>query len=306
MAVDSHSSEHDLPRLSFAERQLGRMAQRPRLAVYGAVAAAAALGWLYLVAMVAGSGIAPAALGPGMQLFGGEGLLADYPLIAALCRPIGLSGGISATLADLSVVFLMWAMMAMAMMLPSAAPMLSTYAQLADTAAGKGEPAAPVWLLAAGYLAVWLAFAALASVLQVALSLAGSLTAAGTPATASLAGSVLLAAAVYQFTPAKHACLVRCRNPFVYFFGHWTSTWRGVFRIGVAQGLFCLGCCWALMTVMFAVGVMNLVWIAFLGALMVIEKTVANGWISRAIGVLLGVLALVVLAPVVLPVLQAG
>ena len=105
-----------------------------------------------------------------------------------------------------------------------------------------------------------------------------------------------MAAGLYQFTPAKHACLTRCQNPFPYFFSKWTDSPIGIFRIGVDQGLFCLGCCWALMTVMFAVGVMNLVWIAFLGALMVIEKSVPNRWVPRGIGVFLLTLGVLVLA----------
>ena len=162
--------------------------------------------------------------------------------------------------------------MVLAMMLPTAAPMLSTYATLADTAVKRSEPVISVWVLAAGYLVVWLAFSVVASIAQIGLSLAGTLTAFGAPATMLLSGGVLLAAGIYQFTPAKLACLTKCQNPFLYFFSNWTTDRIGIFRLGLAQGLYCLGCCWALMAVKFAVGVMNLVWVAFLCALMVIEK----------------------------------
>ena len=102
-----------------------------------------------------------------------------------------------------------------------------------------------------------------------------------------LAGTTLVAAGIYQFTPAKAACLTRCQNPFPYFFSRWTDKTAGVFRLGLEQGLFCLGCCWALMIVMFAVGVMNVVAIAVLTLIMAIEKTVPLRWISHGVGVLL-------------------
>lgn len=292
------AGEDALDNLSPAEQRLGNIARDPRVAVYAAVAGAAALGWIYLALMVVGSEGDLAALGPGMQIFESWSIGEVSPLLAAICRPIGLSGTLSFTASSFFLTFSMWSMMVLAMMLPTAAPMLSTYATLADTAVKRSEPVVSVWVLAAGYLVVWLAFSVVASLAQIALSFAGTLTAFGAPATMMLSGGVLLAAGIYQFTPAKLACLTKCQNPFLYFFSNWTTEQTGIFKLGLAQGLYCLGCCWALMAVMFAVGVMNLVWVAFLCALMVIEKTVVNPWMSRAIGLFLFVLAVILLAPV--------
>jgi predicted metal-binding membrane protein len=101
------------------------------------------------------------------------------------------------------------------------------------------------------------------------------------------AGAILLGAGLYQFSAIKHACLTRCQRPFPFLFANWSAEREGVFRLGVRQGLDCLGCCWALMMVMFAVGVMNVVWMAVLGLVMAIEKMTASGRFSRAIGVAL-------------------
>lgn len=302
MSTKPVSSEHDLTSLSTLDQRLGAIVRDPRFAVYGAVVLAAALGWTYLALMVLGTDEGPgaAAFGPGMQIFQSFGDLELSPLLAAICQPIGLSGTLSFTFSGFGLTFAMWAMMVLAMMLPTAAPMLSTYATLADTARKKNERAVSAWVLAAGYLVVWLSFSVAAALAQIAMSQAGSLTATGTPATLAISATVLFVAAVYQFTPAKHACLTKCQNPFMYFFGNWTDCTAGIFKIGLIQGLYCLGCCWALMAVMFAVGVMNLVWVAFLCALMVIEKTLINPWMSRAIGLFLFVLACALVAPLVM------
>jgi predicted metal-binding membrane protein len=116
------------------------------------------------------------------------------------------------------------------------------------------------------------------------------------PATLVLAGTTLVAAGIYQFTPAKLACLARCQRPILFPMDRRYESLGEVFRLGLVQGLLCLGCCWALMTVMFAVGVMNVLWIATLGLMMAIEKTVFNVWVPRAIGVVLIVWGLSLLA----------
>lgn len=306
MTLDPLASDPDLDHLSTADRGLAKVARDPRVAVYGAIIGVAALGWTYLTLMVLGSETGPASLGPGMQVFQDMSATGISPLLAAICQPIGLSGTLSFAAGSFLLTLTMWVMMVLAMMLPTAAPMLSTYATLVDTAAKKDEPAASVWFLAGGYIVVWLAFSVAAAIAQTVLSQAGGLTASGTPATLAISAGVLLAAAFYQFTPAKHACLTKCQNPFMFFFGNWTSERRGIFRLGLRQGLYCLGCCWALMAVMFAVGVMNLVWVAFLCALMVIEKTVVNPWMSRAIGLFLFVLATLLIMPVAMQAIMTG
>ena len=98
-------------------------------------------------------------------------------------------------------------------------------------------------------------------------------------------GAIFIAAGVYQFSALKHACLTQCQQPFPFFFANWATTPRGVFRLGLRQGLFCLGCCWAMMLVMFAVGVMNVVWMAGLGIVMTLEKIGTGKRFTHAIGV---------------------
>jgi predicted metal-binding membrane protein len=179
----------------------------------------------------------------------------------------------------------MWCAMTLAMMLPTAGGMIWTYAEIADTAAQKGERIVSPFVLAAGYAAMWLGFAAVAAALQAALIRTGVLAPTFAPASALLSGAIFLAAGAYQFSQLKHACLKACQQPFQFFFVNWTTNARGVFRLGVKQGLFCLGCCWAMMLVMFAVGVMNVVWMAALGALMTIEKMTTTARFAHAVGI---------------------
>jgi predicted metal-binding membrane protein len=124
-------------------------------------------------------------------------------------------------------------------------------------------------VLVAGYAAVWAIFALAAALAQWAVLAAGY---AGL-FQGRLAGLVLIAAGAYQFTTLKHACLSKCRMPMPYFLAHWTDRPVGVFRMGVNQGMNCFGCCWALMSLSFVAGLMNLVWMGFLGAVMVLEKS---------------------------------
>jgi predicted metal-binding membrane protein len=171
------------------------------------------------------------------------------------------------------------------MMLPTAGPMILTYAEIAETAARKGERVASPLALTAGYGSVWLAFAALAALGQLALTRAALLDPAMASASPLFSGAVFLAAGAYQFSALKHACVTRCQRPFPFFLAHWSSETRAVFRLGLLQGVYCLGCCWAMMLVMFAVGVMNVVWMAALGLIMAAEKIATTIRFSRAIGV---------------------
>jgi predicted metal-binding membrane protein len=101
------------------------------------------------------------------------------------------------------------------------------------------------------------------------------------------AAAIFIGAGLYQFSALKHACLARCQHPFPFFFANWATTTAGVFRLGVRQGLYCLGCCWALMLVMLAVGVMNVVWMAGLAAVMTIEKLQPGRRFAQGVGVAL-------------------
>jgi predicted metal-binding membrane protein len=220
-----------------------------------AIAALTALGWIYLAVALAGQG----------------------DLLAVLCQPV--PGTVTAE--ALLLTGAMWAAMVFAMMLPSAAPMVLTYAEIAETAARKHESVVSPFVLVAGYAAVWLGFAVAATAAQAMVpglampSFAPSL----------LSGAAFIGAGAYQFSSLKHACLRQCRAPFPFFFSNWQTTARGVFRLGIRQGLYCLGCCWAAMLLMFTVGAMNIVWMAGLGALMTAEKMLRGLRLTRLLGV---------------------
>ena len=187
----------------------------------------------------------------------------------------------------MAIVASMWSGMTLAMMLPSAAPMILTYAGIADTAARKGEHIVSPFVITAGYASVWLGFAAVATLTQIFLTRAALLDAGMESASSLFSGAILLGAGFYQFSALKHACLTHCQQPFPFFFANWATTPGGVFRLGLKQGLYCLGCCWAMMAVMFAVGVMNVVWMAALGVVMATEKLLRGRRFTHVIGVLL-------------------
>jgi predicted metal-binding membrane protein len=294
--VDS-SDLHPLTWLPPAAARLGHAMARPLPVAIACLVVLAGLGWVYLVLMVAdwvARGDA-AALGPGMGVFDvlidvlgrrGEGDLIGRALLAALCRPSFGAQSLGANLSAGALLLTMWSTMTLAMMLPTAAGMIATYAQIADTAARKGEPAVSPLVLTGGYVGVWLGFAVVASILQMALTRLALLDPAMGAASPLFSGAIFLAAGAYQFTALKHACLTRCQRPFPFFFANWTTAPSGVFRLGVRQGLDCLGCCWATMLVMFAVGVMNVVWMAGLGLVMGAEKLATSARLSRVIGVI--------------------
>jgi predicted metal-binding membrane protein len=197
-------------------------------------------------------------------------------MIRAMSRPW------SAT--DLAFTFAMWLVMMIGMMTPSAAPMLLLFAA---SQAQRDEPRrrANVLSFALGYFAVWIGFSAVATLAQWALQRAALLSVEMATTSARLSGVILLAAGIYQLTPLKRACLTQCRSPLGFFMTHWRAGPGGALRMGVDHGVFCLGCCWALMSVLFVVGVMNLAWVAALTLLVLLEKVgPAGDWIAKVSG----------------------
>ncbi|MBM3529491.1 MAG: DUF2182 domain-containing protein [Alphaproteobacteria bacterium] len=256
------------PALSHLPPSVGRLGAalaRPKAIALGCLAVLTGVGWVALALIAADGGW------------------------AALCRP-GASAGWSAA----ALAFPMWAAMALAMMLPTAGPMILTYAEIADTAAGRREAAVSPLILTAGYVTVWLGFAAVAAVLQTAFARAGWLGTGG--AGWAFSGALFVAAGLYQFSALKHACLTQCQRPFPFFFANWTTEPMGVLRLGLRQGLLCLGCCWAAMAVMLATGAMNPVWMAVLGAVMTIEKMSTTARFSHAVGIGFGAVGAAMLA----------
>ena len=244
-----------LHHLSPATSWLGATFARPKLIAVLCVLVLAGLGWSMLGLQAAGA-------------------------LDVLCQAMPGKGSVA-------VIAGMWAAMTLAMMLPSAAPMILTYAEIADTAAGKGEPVVTPFAIATGYTVVWLGFALVATLVQIMLARAALLNASMIAVNGLFSGAIFIAAGAYQFSALKQACLKQCQQPFSFFFVHWKTTPRGVFGLGVKQGLYCLGCCWAMMLVMFAVGVMNMIWMAALGIVMGIEKLGTGKRFTRIVGVAL-------------------
>jgi predicted metal-binding membrane protein len=199
-------------------------------------------------------------------------------------RAMGMPMGQSWSRTDAWFAFIMWTVMMIGMMSPSVAPVLLVVAR---SSAARRESSRVTMSFAAGYLAVWTGFSAVATLAQWILHNASLLS----PSMAigpRAAGIALVISGLYQLTPEKRACLQHCRNPIDFLMTAWRPGLAGSFRMGVQHGLYCLGCCWALMIVLFAVGVMNLAWVAGISAVILIEKTAWGGVVlSRATGVLL-------------------
>jgi predicted metal-binding membrane protein len=187
----------------------------------------------------------------------------------------------------LLLLWAMWAVMMAGMMLPSISPMLLTYGVVARRSAQR-TAARQVYALAAGYLLVWTAFSAAATALQrvlAALLLVSPMMEVSSP---KVGGAFLLMAGLYQLAPFKHTCLRKCQSPIVFLMSHWRAGTTGALRMGLDHGAYCVGCCWGLMLLLFAGGVMNLTVIAALTLFVAFEKLSSFGLrATRISGVLL-------------------
>ena len=236
---------------------------RERVTVLAALAATTALAWAYLVVMAGGM----------------HGAMPDMPGMAEAMRPGPW------TAAHFAMMLGMWAVMMVGMMLPAAAPMVLFFATFSRRSREQGHNVAPVGAFVSGYVAVWSAFALAATTLQWGLDRAALLSPHMATISPVLGGAILIAAGVYQWTPLKDACLGLCRSPVAFVMGHWRPGTGGAFRMGVEHGTFCVGCCWALMALLFVGGVMNLLWVAAITAAVLAEKLAPKGgWIARATG----------------------
>ena len=192
------------------------------------------------------------------------------------------------TAAEFVLMFLMWAVMMVGMMLPSAAPMILLYDRVRERQEAKGASLTATAVFAAGYLLAWALFSLAAVVAQWALEQAALLSPMMVSASPWLGGGLLIAAGIYQWTPLKHACLVHCRMPITFLAHHWHPGGLGALRMGLHHGLFCIGCCWVLMALLFVFGVMNLLWIAALAIFVLLEKVLPRGdWVGRVSGALM-------------------
>ncbi len=246
-----------------------RILERDRIIILGGLAGLTALAWAYIVylawdmgSMEMGTGMAVAVAMPNMQTWGAV---------------------------DFALMFVMWAVMMVAMMVPSAAPMVLVFATVNRRRyrehRGSFVPTA-VFLL--GYVVVWTGFSALATLAQWALHAAALLSPMMISTSPLLGGTLLVAAGVFQWTSLKHACLAHCRSPLGFIMSEWREGTRGALVMGLKHGAYCVGCCWFLMGLLFVAGVMNLLWVAIIASFVLVEKVASVGnWVGRAAGLLL-------------------
>jgi predicted metal-binding membrane protein len=213
-------------------------------------------------------------------------------------RMVGMDAGPGTELGALGFYVSLWVVMMAAMMFPSIAPMVIAYSRTQQRRRERGKAQAgplAVALFVGGYLLSWTAFGLAAyGVFEIGRSLSIDALAwdEGGP---YLAGAVILGAAVYQLTPAKDVCLRKCRSPLDFVMGYWKPGYGGALRMGVEHGAWCVGCCWALMAALFALGVMSLGWMAFVAALVAVEKLLPwKAVANRGVAVVLVVLGLAV------------
>lgn len=282
------------------------LAGRSRLNAIGSIIAISGIAWAALAAMIAGLAAKsdPASFGPGMGLF--TALFGDADagfaraLLVSLCSPFGQTAWIDTTAGQTTgyIFFLpMWLIMSVAMMLPAASPLTLAYLDIAAAAQKKNISTRSPLVLIAGYLSIWGLFALIAAAVQWRLIATAHLNEAMLLTQPVAAAGVLTVAGLYQLSPLKQACLVKCRMPMPILMAHWSQSNWGVFKLGGRQGLSCLGCCWALMAVMLVAGVMNIVWMAALAIIMLLEKTLGDPrLLTRGTGVaLLGWAALLLM-----------
>jgi predicted metal-binding membrane protein len=214
---------------------------------------------------------------------------------AAMWRDMNMSmNGMepSWTFVDVVLAFAMWSAMMAAMMVPGSAPVVGAFAAINRSRRERGAPYVPTAIFLAGYLAVWAVFSAVAVFLQWALQASGLLTTMMQAGSLWLSAVLFGAAGLYQFSPFKERCLDYCRSPDGFILSEWRDGSLGAFTMGARHGLFCLGCCAALMLLLFAVAVMDLRWVAALTILVTAEKLLPGGRFWRtALGVALLVAA---------------
>ncbi|MEE8124632.1 MAG: DUF2182 domain-containing protein [Nitrospirales bacterium] len=237
------------------------LSSRDQMAIVFSLAGVTALAWVYLL-VLAGS---MSSMGSGD---------ADMTGTVMILRPWTMVDGV--------FMFLMWAIMMVGMMLPSAAPMTLLYAGMVCKAERQGTPMAPTGAFVAGYLAMWCLFSVGATLAQWGLHEAAMLSPMMVANSQVLGAALLMMAGVFQLTPWKAVCLDHCRSPAHFIAQHWRSGASGAFRLGLHHGAFCLGCCWALMGLLFVGGVMNLLWIAGITIFVFLEKVLPVGvWANR-------------------------
>jgi predicted metal-binding membrane protein len=251
--------------------------RRDRVVVGAALALVIALAWAYVLWLAAHMAT-PSADMPGMDMGPGGMEAMAAPALERW------------TPADFGFMAAMWAVMMVGMMTPSAAPMILLYASVGRQAQLQGKPFAATAWFACGYLLAWTTFAILATAAQWALEQAALVTPMMASANNVFGGSVLVAAGLFQWTPIKNACLSQCQAPLIFIQRHggFQRDVLGSLWLGIRHGGYCIGCCWALMALLFVGGVMNVLWIAGITSVVLLEKLLLSGqWMARVVGAVL-------------------
>lgn len=231
--------------------------KRDRLIIFAALAATTFLAWGYMVREANAMNLTGTCCCAGMKMSGPD-----------------VSPWSTSTLVPL---FLMWAEMMVAMMLPSATPMILTFAKVQRNRREQDRPFVATGIFLLGYLVIWTGFSAVAAVLQWALHAKALLSPMMVGTSPILGGALLIAAGIFQWTPIKNACLSNCCSPLNFLMAGWREGNWGAFMMGLKHGVHCAGCCWFLMLLLFVAGVMNIWWIAIITVLVLIEKVVPRG-----------------------------
>ncbi len=254
--------------------------KRDRLLVLGGLVIVSALAWGYLFQQ------AHSMHQMNMDSMNMSGMDMSGTDMISMAMPQTHSWGV----VDLLLIFTMWAVMMVAMMVPTAGPMVLLFAAFNRKRREQQRPFVPTSVFLLGYLTIWIAFSIIAALAQWSLHRAALLSPMMVSTSPVLGGSLLVAAGIFQWTPLKNTCLTYCRSPLDFFSSHWRERTSGALSMGLRHGAYCVGCCWVLMALLFVAGVMNLFWIAVLSVFVLVEKTIpgrANKWVGRIAGFLL-------------------
>lgn len=256
------------------EGALEALLRRDRLIVASALGVITALAWAYVLWLAADMDM------DGMNMSGFRMVPAGMGLMAPAAAPWSV--------VEFAFVFVMWAVMMVGMMAPSVAPMILMYARVVRQGKVAGNPFATTGWFAAGYFLAWAGFCLAATLMQWVLERMAVLDARMASANITLGAVILISTGIYQWTPLKDVCLAQCQTPFRFLISHggFRSNVSGCLRLGLLHGIYCVGCCWVLMALLFVVGVMNVLWIAALALLVLVEKVTPWGrWVGRIAGV---------------------
>jgi len=272
-----------------SDTALEAILRRDRIVVAIALAIVTLLAWAYVLhlgaEMGSSSAPAPSDVSGGMPDMDMSGDMSGMDMGAAMAP-----GFRAWTLADFAFIFAMWAVMMVGMMTPSVTPMVLLYALVGRKARIDGKPFAPTGWFFAGYAFVWVLFSIVATICQWLLASLALLNPMMATGSSTVGGLVLIFAGLYQWTPLKEACLRQCQVPIAFLSSHggFRSDPFGALRLGIDHGTYCLGCCWALMALLFVGGVMNIAWIGGIAFLILLEKTVPAGrLVPRISGIIL-------------------